>query len=216
MSLETPRAFGVSPRAQPRSGTLPSAALLGGVLALLAGPAWAHMGTGLPGGFLSGFEHPLSGFDHLLAMVSVGLWGAFLGRPLIIALPVIFPTVMAGGAVLGMAHLPMPPVEIGIALSVLVLGAMIAFAVKAPVWVACLIVGVFAMFHGYAHGAELPSAADPIGYAVGFVLATGLLHVAGIGVGLLNHWRGGVYLTRGMGALVAVAGIGFLYAALVH
>ena len=145
-------------------------------------------------------------------MVSVGLWGAFLGRPLIIALPVIFPTVMAGGAVLGMAHTPMPPVEIGIALSVLVLGAMIAFAVKAPIWVACLIVGVFAMFHGYAHGAELPSAADPIGYAVGFVLATGLLHVAGIGIGLLNHWRGGVFLTRGMGALVALAGVGFLYA----
>ena len=184
--------------------------------ALLAGPASAHMGTGLPGGFLSGFEHPLSGFDHLLAMVSVGLWGAFLGRPLIIALPVIFPTVMAFGAALGMAHTPMPPVEIGIAVSVLTLGALIALAVKAPIWVACLIVGMFALFHGYAHGAELPSAADPVGYAVGFVLATGLLHVAGIGIGLLNNRPGGVVVTRSLGALVAAAGVYFLAVALIR
>jgi urease accessory protein len=181
---------------------------------MLAGPADAHMGTGLPGGFVSGFVHPLSGFDHLLAMVSVGLWGAFLGRPLIIALPVIFPTVMAFGAVLGMAHTPIPPVEIGIALSVLVLGAMIAFAVKAPIWVACLIVGVFALFHGYAHGAELPSAADPVGYAVGFVLATGMLHVAGIGIGTLNDRPGGVAVTRTLGGFVAGAGAYFLCIAL--
>lgn len=183
---------------------------------VLAGPASAHIGTGLPGGFLSGFKHPLSGFDHLLAMVSVGLWGAFLGRPLIIALPVIFPTVMAMGAVLGMAHTPMPPVEIGIALSVLMLGGLIAFAVKAPIWFACLIVGVFALFHGYAHGAELPSAADPIGYAVGFVLATGMLHVSGIGIGLLNDRPGGIVVTRSIGGLIAAAGLYFLYVALVH
>lgn len=183
---------------------------------VLAGPASAHMGTGLPGGFLSGFKHPLSGFDHLLAMVSVGLWGAFLGRPLIIALPVIFPTVMAFGAVLGMAHTPMPPVEIGIAVSVLMLGGLIAGAVKAPIWFACLIVGVFAIFHGYAHGSELPSAADPIGYAVGFVLATGMLHVAGIGIGTLNSRPGGTIVTRGLGGLVAATGVYFLYVALVR
>ena len=187
---------------------------MGGAALFIAGPASAHMGTGLPGGFVSGFEHPLSGFDHLLAMVSVGLWGAFLGRPLIVALPVIFPTVMAFGAVLGMAHTPMPPTEIGIALSVLTLGGLIAFAVKAPIWVACLIVGMFALFHGYAHGAELPSAADPVGYAVGFVLATGLLHVAGIGIGLLNERPGGAIVTRGLGALVAAAGVYFLVLAL--
>ncbi len=199
-----------------RLANVPFAVLLAVSATFLAGSASAHMGTGLPGGFVSGFEHPLSGFDHLLAMVSVGLWGAFLGRPLIIALPVIFPTVMAGGAVLGMAHTPMPPVEIGIAFSVLLLGAMIAFAVKAPVWFACLIVGIFALFHGYAHGAELPSAADPIGYAVGFVLATGLLHVAGIGIGLLNNRPGGIVVTRSLGALIALAGVGFLYLAVVH
>lgn len=181
---------------------------------LMAGPALAHTGTGLPGGFRSGFLHPLSGFDHMLAMISVGLWGAFLGRPLIIALPVIFPTVMAVGGALGMANVPLPPVQVGIAMSVLVMGAVIAIAFRAPVWLACLIVGVFAIFHGYAHGQELPSAADPIGYSVGFVLATGLLHVSGIGVGLLNNWRGGVVVTRGLGALVALCGVYFMYLAL--
>jgi urease accessory protein len=177
---------------------------------LAAGPALAHTGTGLPGGFVSGFLHPLSGFDHLLAMVSVGIWGAFLGRPLIVALPVIFPTVMAVGGALGMANVPLPSVEVGIAVSVLVMGAVIALAYRAPVWLACLIVGVFAIFHGYAHGHELPSAADPLGYSVGFVLATGLLHVAGIGIGLLNTRPGGVLATRGLGGLISLTGVLFL------
>ncbi len=147
-------------------------------------------------------------------MVSVGLWGAFLGRPLIVALPVIFPTVMVAGAGLAMAGVPAPPTEVGIALSVLLLGAAIATAWRAPVWVACLVVGVFALFHGYAHGKELPSAADPIGYAVGFVLATGLLHVCGIGIGMLNNRPGGVTATRIMGGGVTAAGVAFLYLAL--
>ncbi len=158
--------------------------------------------------------HPLTGFDHMLAMVSVGLWGAFLGRPLIVALPVIFPTVMAFGAFLGMANIPFPPVEIGIGLSVLLLGGVIAAAWRAPVWAACLIVAIFAMFHGYAHGKELPSAADPIGYSVGFVLSTGLLHVCGIGIGLLNDRPGGVKVTRGLGGLVALAGCYYLFTAI--
>ena len=128
---------------------------------LASGPALAHTGTGLAGGFKSGFLHPLTGFDHLLAMVSVGLWGAFLGRPLIVALPVIFPAVMAIGGVLGMLNVPLPPVEIGIAVSVLVLGVAIAGALRAPIWAASAIVAVFAIFHGYAHGKELPSAATP-------------------------------------------------------
>ena len=187
---------------------------LAALAVLTAAPAFAHTGTGLAGGFVSGFTHPLGGIDHLLAMVSVGLWGAFLGRPLIVALPVIFPAVMAIGGVLGMANVPLPPVEIGIALSVLVLGGMIAGAVRAPVWLACGIVAVFAVFHGYAHGKELPSAADPIGYSVGFVLATGLLHVAGIGLGLLNERPGGAVVTRGLGAAIAAAGVWFLWKAL--
>ena len=185
-------------------------------LALISGSAQAHTGTGLPGGFLSGFEHPFSGLDHLLAMVSVGLWGAFLGRPLIYLLPVIFPAVMAGGAVLAMAGVRLPLVEMGIALSVLVLGGCIALAIKAPVWAASLIVAAFALFHGYAHGRELPSAADPVGYSAGFVLATGLLHVLGIGIGTLKERPGGVVAVRAAGGLVAAAGAWFLYRAIIR
>ena len=180
----------------------------------VAGPAAAHAGTGLPGGIVSGFLHPLTGADHLLAMVSVGLWGAFLGRPLIYALPVVFPTVMVAGAAMGMLGIPAPPVQIGIALSVLVLGLCIALAVRAPVWAAAVIVAAFALFHGYAHGQELPSAADPVGYSLGFVLATGLLHVAGIGLGTLKARPGGELLIRGLGGAVALAGGGFLLTAL--
>lgn len=184
------------------------------VMAMFIGrPADAHMGTGLVGGFGSGFQHPLTGADHLLAMVSVGLWGAFLGRPLVFALPVVFPAVMVAGAVTGMLGVPLPPVELGIALSVLVLGSCIALSVQAPVWVASSIVAIFAIFHGYSHGKELPSAADPVGYSLGFVLATGSLHVLGIGIGFLNRRPGGVRVTRGLGFLIAGAGFGFLYKA---
>jgi urease accessory protein len=180
------------------------------VALFIGGSAEAHMGTGLAGGFGSGFRHPFGGADHLLAMVSVGLWGAFLGRPLISALPVIFPAVMVAGAVMGMLGVVLPPVEFGIALSVTVLGGCIALSLQAPVWVASLIVAIFAIFHGYAHGKELPSAADPVGYSLGFVLATGSLHVLGIGIGFLNHRPGGVRVTRGLGVLIASAGAWFL------
>jgi urease accessory protein len=134
---------------------------------------------------------------------------------LIFALPVIFPAVMVAGAVMGMVGVPLPPVELSIALSVTVLGGCVALSLKAPVWVASLIVAIFAIFHGYAHGKELPSAADPIGYSLGFVLATGSLHVLGIGIGFLNEQPGGVCITRSLGVLIAGAGIWFLYGALV-
>ena len=193
-----------------RAAGVVTAAALG---ALLSTPAVAHMGTGLPGGFLSGFTHPLSGLDHLLAMVSVGLWGAFLGRPLIYVLPVVFPAMMVAGAIMGMFVVPLPPVEVGVALSVLVLGGCIALSVRAPVWAASLVVALFAVFHGYAHGKELPSAADPVSYSVGFVLATGLLHVSGISLGFLNDQPGGVLVTRSVGAIIAVLGAWFLFRA---
>lgn len=188
--------------------------LAAGLALTAAGPAFAHSGTGLAGGFVAGFLHPLSGPDHLLAMVSVGLWGAILGRPLVVALPVIFPTVMALGAVLGMWNVPLPPVEIGIALSVLVLGGVIAGDVRAPLWLACPIVATFAIFHGYAHGRELPSAADPAGYGAGFVLSTGLLHVVGIGVGALFYRPGLKWVVRGLGGIIGLAGLWFLKTAL--
>jgi urease accessory protein len=189
------------------------------VLALLsilfaAGSASAHTGTGLPGGWTAGFMHPLSGFDHLLAMVAVGIWGAFLERPLIYVLPVVFPALMVVGAGLGMFSVPLPRVEIGIALSVLTLGTCVALAIQPPIWIACLIVAVFGVFHGDAHGKELPSAADPIRYSVGFVLATGLLHVAGIAVGSLTTRPLGVMMARSFGALIAISGIGFFLRAI--
>jgi urease accessory protein len=178
--------------------------------ALYSASVSAHAGTGLPGGVAEGFAHPFGGFDHLLAMVSVGLWGAFLRRPLIYVLPVVFPVVMVAGAALGMFGVPLPRVEIGVALSVLVLGAFIAAAWKAPIAAALLVVAVFALFHGYAHGRELPSAADPVGYSFGFVLATGLLHVLGIGIGALADRPKAIVMVRVLGAAIACVGVVFV------
>lgn len=180
---------------------------------LLSNAAKAHVGTGLPGGLVSGFIHPFGGVDHLLAMVSVGLWGAFLGRPLIYVLPVVFPAMMVAGAIMGMFVVPLPPVEIAIALSVLVLGGCIALSIRAPIWAASFVVALFAVFHGYAHGKELPSAADPVSYSAGFVLATGLLHVSGICLGFLNGQRNGIVATRSIGGVIAALGAWFLYQA---
>ncbi len=180
------------------------------MLLAAAAPAAAHDAASLSLSFGGGFLHPLSGPDHLLAMVAVGLWGAFLGRPLIYLLPVVFPTVMALGGVLGMAGVPFPPVEFGIAVSVIVLGAAILCRWQAPVWLAAPIVAVFGLFHGYAHGLELPSMADPLGFSLGFVLATGLLHVLGIAIGLLRTRPRGEGMLRAGGGLIALAGCYFL------
>ncbi|MET0231311.1 MAG: HupE/UreJ family protein [Rhodanobacteraceae bacterium] len=179
-----------------------------------AGSASAHVGTGLPGGIVPGFAHPFGGLDHLLAMMSVGLWGAFLGRPLIHALPLVFPVVMVLGAALAMFGVRVPPVEVGVALSVLVLGGAIAAGWEARVPVAVLVVATFAVFHGYAHGRELPSAADPIGYSVGFVLATGLLHVIGIGIGVLADRPRGRLVVRALGVAIACIGVVFTWTAM--
>ncbi len=182
--------------------------------AFVASPAYAHEGTGLAGGFVAGVLHPLAGLDHMLAMISVGLWGAFLGRPLVYTLPMLFPAAMAFGGALGMAGIGFPPVELGIALSVVTLGAMILFAIRAPVVVACVIVGIFALFHGYAHGVELPSAANPVGYSAGFVLSTGLLHLLGIAAGLLRTTQAGTIALRVAGGAIAVTGAWFVATAL--
>jgi urease accessory protein len=179
-----------------------------------ASPALAHSETGLAGGFVAGLSHPLAGPDHMLAMISVGLWGHFLKRPMIYLLPIVFPMMMAFGAGVGMFGLRLSGVEIGIALSVIILGALILFAVRAPVWAACLVVALFALCHGYAHGIELPSAADPIGYSLGFVFATGSLHVIGIAVGALAWLARGETVLRGLGGLVALVGLYFLWGAL--
>ncbi|MEL6476100.1 MAG: HupE/UreJ family protein [Pseudomonadota bacterium] len=177
--------------------------------------AVAHAGEGVAGGLVSGLLHPVLGPDHLVAMVAVGLWGAQLGRPLLILLPLAFPLVMALGGVMGLADLPLPGVEIGIALSALILGLVVAMAFRAPVWLAVVLVGVFAVFHGFAHGKELPEAASPIAYGIGFMLATGMLHLAGIAIGLLNDWKElGPRIVRGCGAAIALLGLVFLGGAL--
>ncbi|MBG6082117.1 HupE/UreJ family protein [Rubrivivax gelatinosus] len=187
---------------------LPRAAVA--CLALLPLLASAHTGDGVVGGFASGFLHPLLGWDHVAAMVAVGLWGAFLGRPAIWVLPVVFPLVMTVGGALGVAGVPLPGVEIGIALSAVLLGGAVAFAARPALWVAALLVGAFAVFHGHAHGTELPGAADPVAYSLGFVVATGLLHLAGIALGETVRWPYGRAVVRATGALIAGAGVFFL------
>ena len=180
------------------------------LLAASAGSVFAHTGSGGLGGFAAGFMHPIRGWDHVIAMVAVGLWGAFLGRPAIWVLPIVFPIVMAFGGALGVAGVPIPSVETGIALSAVVLGAMVAFAARPPIWVAAVIVGAFAIFHGHAHGTELPEAANPLAYSLGFVMATGLLHLAGIALGLVVRWPVGKVAVRASGAAIAAAGVAFL------
>ncbi|SIN90272.1 HupE/UreJ family protein [Vannielia litorea] len=178
---------------------------------LLATVAQAHTGEGINSGFASGFWHPILGWDHVVAMVAVGLWGAFLGAPAIWILPVVFPLVMAFGGALGVIGVPLPAVETGIALSGVVLGLLIAFAVRAPIWVAAVIVGLFAIFHGHAHGQELPEAFSAYGYAVGFVVGTGLLHLVGIGFGFLTRSEAGKVAVRGAGGVIAAVGAAFLF-----
>ncbi len=181
----------------------------------LSTSAFAHAdATSLQGGFISGFMHPLSGLDHIVAMVAVGLWGVFLGKPAIWVLPIIFPLVMAFGGALGVVGIDIPAIETGIALSGIVLGLAVAFAVKPPLWVAGLVVGVFAIFHGHAHGTELPNATSPLVFSVGFVTATGLLHLLGIAFGELARWSWGEKVVRTGGVVIAAIGSAFLFGAL--
>lgn len=183
-------------------------------LALAAVPTsvQAHIIQSGTGGFGSGFEHPLTGPDHFLAMFAVGLWGAQIGGRSIWTLPVAFPLIMVLGGVAGIAGLPLPGVEIGIALSIIALGLAIACAWRPAEWIALLLIAVFAICHGYAHGAELPNAADPADFAIGFVIATGMIHLLGIGVGLVLGRPFGGRLSQALGGLIAVGGIYFLVA----
>jgi urease accessory protein len=181
--------------------------------ALCAGPAEAHILPGAAGGFLSGFEHPISGLDHVLAMVSVGIWGAQLGAPALWLLPVMFPVVMALGGFLGLIGVPLPGVEIGIALSALVLGVAILLQWRAPLAAALLVVCAFAVFHGHAHGTELPPGESGLLYSIGFVVATGCLHLLGIGLGTVHRWSWGQRALQGAGAAVAMGGLIFLWQA---
>jgi urease accessory protein len=186
------------------------------VVLILLSPstAMAHVEKGQAAGFLIGVRHPWSGLDHVLAMIAVGIWGAQLGKPAIWILPVTFPMVMAMGAMMGLLRIPLPGVEIGIALSALLLGAMVAGEVRPKMAVAALLVGFFAIFHGHAHGSELPPGQSGMLYSMGFVIATGVLHGVGIGIGLVHHWPAGKLALRGAGACIALMGVAFLWRAL--
>ncbi|MGB4912038.1 MAG: HupE/UreJ family protein [Candidatus Dechloromonas phosphoritropha] len=183
------------------------------LLTLFVQSASAHVDQGEAFGFLTGFLHPISGFDHVLAMVAVGLWGAQLGAPAIWVLPMAFPLVMAAGALLGFLGVPLPGVEVGIAASAIVLGAAVAFELRPPLVLAALVVGAFAIFHGHAHGTELPAGQSALLYSIGFVIATGGLHALGIGIGTAHRWPLGRKLLRAAGAAVAGGGIFFLWRA---
>lgn len=173
----------------------------------------AHIQGDEATGLLSGLQHPVSGLDHVLAMVAVGLWGAQLGAPAIWLLPVTFPMVMAFGGMLGLIGFSLPGIEVGIAVSAIILGVMVGLEAKPPLWVAAVAVGFFAIFHGHAHGAELPPGADALLYSIGFVIATGCLHAAGIGIGLIHRWPAGKVALRLTGLAVAMAGGCFLWQA---
>ena len=176
--------------------------------------AWAHVESGQAGGFLSGLSHPVSGLDHVLAMVAVGLWGAQLGRPAIWLLPVAFPMMMAFGGMLGLMGIPVPGIEIGIAVSGIVLGALILGETKMPMIGALIVVAFFAIFHGHAHGTELEAGQNAMLYSMGFVICTGTLHAIGIGMGLVHRWKFGRLALRGAGSVVMAGGLYFLWGAL--
>lgn len=176
--------------------------------------AYAHVEGGQATGLLTGLQHPWSGLDHVLAMIAVGIWGAQLGNPALWLLPVTFPMVMSMGAMMGLLGIPLPGVEIGIAVSAIFLGALVVGEVRPKLIIAALLVGFFAIFHGHAHGTELPVGQSGMLYSMGFVIATGCLHGIGIALGLVHRWPAGKLALRGAGACVAVMGVAFLWRAL--
>ena len=192
-------------------GTTMRTGLITIALTLIPAAAFAHTGAGEAHGFVSGFAHPLGGLDHILAMVTVGIFAWQLGGRALWLVPGSFVLAMAAGAALGMAGVALPFVELGIAASVIVLGGIVAFARSAPIVIAMGIVALFAIFHGHAHGSEMPLEAAVATYAAGFMLATALLHAGGIAlgcaIGRVADGRAGYQLG---GALVALAGVAIL------
>lgn len=176
---------------------------------MLGAPALAHQGQA--GGFLTGLAHPVSGLDHIAAMVAVGLWGAQLGRPALWLLPVAFPMVMAFGAFLALVGIAIPGVEVGVAASAVLLGLMVLLEASPPLPVSVLMVSVFAIFHGHAHGAELPANQSGLAYSAGFVICTGLLHATGIAIGAIHRWRAGALAVRLLGGIIMSGGLYFLW-----
>jgi urease accessory protein len=174
------------------------------ILAITTAPAFAHLDPAEHGSFMAGVSHPLFGADHMLAMIAVGLWAAQIGGKARWAVPAAFVSLMALGFILALASVPLPFVEPGILASVIGLGLLVALAVRVPVAISAAIVGVFALFHGHAHGGELGSA-TALTFGLGFIASTALLHGLGVGLGMLVGGRNSV-VTRILGALTAVGG----------
>jgi urease accessory protein len=175
--------------------------------------ASAHVGVGDTSGFLHGFSHPLGGIDHILTMVAVGLFAAHLGGRALWLVPLTFVSVMALAGIVGIVGVSLPFVEIGIGLSVVVLGLAIAFQLNPPTLAAMALVGFFAIFHGHAHGSEMPESVSGLEYGIGFICATALLHAVGIGLGLAIGYAGQIYSRRIVqvgGATMAIAGVAIL------
>jgi len=187
--------------------------LVTAVAVLASSAAQAHVGVGDTAGFAHGFMHPMSGVDHILAMVAIGLFAAHLGGRALWLVPLSFVSMMIVGGALGVAGAPLPFVEIGIGLSVVVLGLAVASSFDVPTALAMVLVGFFAIFHGHAHGTEMPETASGVAYGTGFVLATVTLHSLGIGLGLIIGKLGRAYGRRILqvaGGAMALAGIAIL------
>jgi len=172
--------------------------------------AFAHIGDHSHMSFTEGLLHPFSGLDHVLAMVAVGLWASQLGGRALWLLPLTFPVVMAAGAVLGFGGASLAWIEIGIAASVVVLGAMVAFRAHPSLAVSVPLIGLFALLHGYSHGVDLPAEASALTYGAGFIVATGVLHLIGIGLGLSFNRLPVRFATRTAGGAIAVLGVALL------
>jgi urease accessory protein len=177
------------------------------VVASFSTAAFAHVGDHSHMSVTEGLLHPLSGLDHILAMVAVGLWASQIGGRALWLLPLTFPAVMAVGAALGFGGVALPYVEAGIALSVLVLGAAIALALRPSLAFSIPLIGAFALLHGYSHGLELPADASALSYAFGFVAATLLLHGVGIGLGLAANRLPVRFAARTAGGAIAALGV---------
>lgn len=182
------------------------AGILSGLF-ILPWHAEAHTGVATAGGFASGLFHPFSGADHVCAMVAVGLWAAQMGGKAVWRIPLTFTSIMALGGLLGMAALPLPFVEGGIVLSLLVLGVLIAAAMRLPLSASTAVVGVFALFHGYAHGMEMPPDVTGLAYASGFLLATAVLNVTGMAMGRYARHADMAQALRYAGGMVAACGV---------
>jgi urease accessory protein len=181
------------------------------LLALAASPAFAHVGIGSTASFAAGVAHPLAGLDHITVMVAVGLWAALKGQRALWVWPATFVGVMLVGGALGMAHIALPLVEPGILASVVALGLLVALAVDLPVLVGALVIGLFAIFHGHAHGAEVTENVGGLEYMAGFALATASLHAIGIGFALVMQRASLRPIIRAAGAVCVLIGAG-LYA----